>query len=150
MLRRAPHLPDTLIRLSPPMLQVPQYRELERPTRRVGSEPAFATLMQDIDQLAINIELELSMRIVADANRRGALVSWQPGKLPFHQPPFAGESVHDLHLIWTARDGAQQPVSPGAGFVIISGIHECKQRQSGVSQPAVPVIPVMLPTQLFW
>src|SRR5215469_16871000 len=42
-------------------------------------------------------------------------------------------------MIWTC---CGLPVSPPARFVVISKLHEGEQREGGVSQPAIPVIPV--------
>jgi hypothetical protein len=51
-------------------------------------------------------------------------------------------AVHDLQLIRTAGDSAQQPVPPFPRLVIIAGAPERQQRERGVPQPPVPVIPV--------
>ncbi len=41
-----------------------------------------------------------------------------------------------------AGGGAQQPVAPGARLVVVAGVHQRQQRERGVAQPAVAVVPV--------
>ena len=71
-----------------------------------------------------------------------AFVARQPRHLPFGQAALAGDAVHDLHLLRTAGDRAQQPVAPSLRFVVVAGIHQREQRERGVAQPAEAVVPV--------
>ena len=41
-----------------------------------------------------------------------------------------------------ARRRAQQPVAPGARLVVVAGVHQRKQRQRRVAQPAEAIVPV--------
>src|SRR5665811_13612 len=104
VLRPAPHLPDALIRLLPGVLEMLDDRELKFPAGLLRREAAFPRLMQRIEQLAIDIELGLLVRGIADAHGRGLLVSWQPGKLDLVKPALAGDTVHDLHLLGAAGE----------------------------------------------
>ena len=49
-------------------------------------------------------------------------------------------------MIWSVAgspaDGAQQPVAPGARLVGVAGVEQREQRERGVAQPAVAVVPV--------
>ena len=91
----------------------------------LGAEPALAVAHGAAHRhLAIDVELELLGRGVADAHRVRALVARQPGHLPLGQPPLAAEPVHDLHLVGAAGDRAQQPVAPGPRLVVIAGVHQ--------------------------
>ena len=111
-------------------------------------EAAFARLLEGIHQLAIDVELELLVRGVADAHRLGVGVARQPVDFPFGEPPLAAQAVHDLHLVGRARDGALQPVAPGRGLVVDAGVHHGEQGERGVAQPAQAVVPVALAAEL--
>ena len=62
---------------------------------------------EDVHDFAEDVELQLAVRGIADAHRRGIFIAGQPGRRPFGQPPLAGDTVHDLQLIGTARHRAQ-------------------------------------------
>ena len=67
-------------------------------------------LVQRVHQLAIDVELELLVRGVADTHGLGAFVARKPVDLPFGEPAFAQNAVHDLHVRRTASDGALKMV----------------------------------------
>ncbi len=98
--------------------------------------------MQRIDDLAVDIELELTGGAVSDPYRLGALVARQPRQFELDQASLPRDAVHDLDVLGIAGDRTQQPVPPGARFVDVARSQECEQRQRGVPQPAVPVVPV--------
>jgi len=79
---------------------------------------------------------------VARADGRRALVPRQPGELQLGEAPLAGDAVHDVELRGRAGSRAQQPLAPGARFVPVAGLEERHQRERGVAQPAVAIIPV--------
>ncbi len=105
--------------------------------------------MQRIHQLAVDVELQLFVGGIADAHRAAALVSRQPRQLVFGQPTLAGDAVHDLHFRRMPRDGAQQPLAPGARLGPIARAEQSVQRQRRVADPAEPVIPVADPAERF-
>ena len=139
----APHLPDARIgHTRPDGSQMLQQRPLERPPGLVDAQAAAPGLMQRVQQLAIDVELKLGVRGVADPDRTRALVSRQPRHLPLGEPPLSRQSVHDLHLLRGPGDSAQQPVSPAAR---LGGVARVEQRQQGpgrIAQPTEPIIPV--------
>ena len=96
--RRAAHLPDAFVGLAPDLLQMVEERELRLPAGFVGRQAAAARLVMNVHDLAEDVELQLAMSGVADAHRRRILVTGQPGRGPFGQPPLAGDAVHDLQL----------------------------------------------------
>ena len=77
-----------------------------------GREALAARLVERVDDLAVDVELALVGRAVADADRLRALVAGEPGKLELGEPPLAGDAVHDLEVVRRARDRAEQPVAP--------------------------------------
>ena len=85
---------------------------------------------------------------VADPDRLRSLVARQPGDLPFRQAPLAGEAVHDLELRRAAGDRAHQPGPPLPRLVVVAGVHQGQQRQGGVPDPAVAVVPVARAAEL--
>src|SRR5205809_4343556 len=98
--------------------------------------------MQRVHQLPIDVELKLAVGAVADPNRLGAEIARQPRDFPFAEAPFTRYAIHDLALLRAARDRAQQPLAPSMRLVIITRVHEREQRQGGVTQPTIAVIPV--------
>ena len=47
-----------------------------------------------------------------------------------------------------AGDGAQQPVPPGPGLFQVAGVQQRIQREGGVAQPAIAIVPVAHAAQL--
>ena len=114
----------------------------------LAAKSVASRLMERVHHLAEHVELTLAVGGVADANRRGAVVAGQPRDLPFGQAALAADPVHDLHLLGTAGDRAQQPLSPSLRLVVEAGIHQREQRERRVAQPAEAIVPVSAPAQL--
>src|SRR5919204_1472941 len=93
---RPAHLPDALVRLLPGMLEVPQEAPLERPGLLGGREIVGSTLVQRVQDLAVDVELELLHRGVPDPDRLRALIAREPGQLEIGEAPLARDAVHDL------------------------------------------------------
>ncbi|MCY1425719.1 hypothetical protein D9M71_415140 [compost metagenome] len=93
----------------------------------MARQPTFVRLGQGIGQFAVDIQLVLHRRRVADAHRRRVLVTGEPGQAVLGEPALATQAIHDLHLFRVARHRAQQPGTPGAGFVVIAQVHERQQ-----------------------
>src|SRR5690606_32853648 len=92
-----------------------------------------------------HVDLDLFGRGVADAHRTGVFVAAQPIELVLGQAPFATDAVHDLQLVGTAADGPQQPVAPGTRLGQVAAAHQGVERESGIAEPAVAVVPVAHP-----
>ena len=114
----------------------------------LAREPAAPRQVQRVHHLAVDVELQLAVRGVADAHRLRALVAGEPRHLPFGQAPLAGDAVHDLHLVGAAGDGAQQPVAPRLRLLVVAGVHQREQRERRVAQPAEAVVPVARAAEL--
>ena len=76
-----------------------------------------------VDQFAVDVELQLSGRRVADTNGGGTFVSRQPRKLVFVEPPLSPDAVHDLDILGIAGDRADHPVAPGGRLLDVSSGH---------------------------
>src|SRR5436190_1028244 len=75
------------------------------------------------------------------------LVAGEPVHRVLEQPPLPAQPVQDTGLRWPAGQGAQQPAAPGPGLVTVAGAEQGQQREGGVAQPAVAVIPVAVAAQ---
>ncbi len=100
--------------------------------------------MIGVHDFAEHVELQLRVRGIADAHRRRILITGQAVDFPFGEPPLAADAVHDLQLIGGAGNRAQQPFAPSPRLFVIAGVHGAEQRQGGVAQPAIAVIPIAL------
>jgi glyoxylase-like metal-dependent hydrolase (beta-lactamase superfamily II) len=58
------------------------------------------------------------------------------------QPALAAHTVHDLDLVRAAGDSPNKPIAPSLRLLVVAEIHESQQRESGISQPAIAIIPV--------
>src|SRR5690606_24643119 len=94
--------------------------------------------------------LVLLRRGIAHAHGRGTSVTRQPIQGELRQAPLSVDAVHDLHLLRSTSDGAQQPFSPRAGFVLKSAAEERVQNERGVAQPREPVVPVAYAAEPLW
>ena len=100
--------------------------------------------MSRAHQLAEHVELELSVGRIADPHGFAAVIARKPVGAVFGQPLLTVHAVHNLQSIRIARDGAQQPVAPGKPFVIVSAVKKCEEREGGIPDPAVAIIPIAL------
>ena len=96
----------------------------------------------DAGDLAVDVELELLGRGVADADRPRALVAGQLVELELGQAPLAADPVHDLDRRRVAGADAQQEVAEGQRLVGVAGGEQRLEREHRVAQPAVAVVPV--------
>ena len=146
----AADLPDALVGLLPdPLDEVDDHRQLIPRNRRVARDAARARLVERVERLAVDIELELVVRPVADANRRGLFVARQPRQLDLGEAVLAAHAVHDLRVRRRAGDRAQQPVHPRARLLGVATEHQGVERERGIAQPAVAIVPVANATELF-
>src|SRR5271157_4887170 len=112
MLRWPAHLPDALIGLVPDRCQMPEHGLADCRAASDRGQTAQMGVVERVENLAIDVELGLVCRTVADAYRPRALIARQPGDLPLAQPALTAQPVHDLDLVGAAGDGAKQPVAP--------------------------------------
>ena len=73
---------------------------------------------------------------------RRALIAGQPVQLVFLQAAAAIDPIDDLHRRGLACDRAQDPVTPARRLFVEAGVEQRGQREGGVAQPAVAIVPV--------
>lgn len=142
VLARPAGLPDAVIRFRPASRHMVGQRQLQIPPGLARAEAALARLLERVHQLAIDVELELLVRGIADPHRLRSEIAGQPVDVPFRQPPLAENAIHDLHVRGTAGNGTLQPVAPGRRFFVEAGIHQGEQGERRVADPAEAVVPV--------
>ena len=108
----------------------------------VGLDLAPPRLVQDVEHLAVDVQLELRAGCVADPDRLRPLVARQPRQLAFREVPLTGRAVHDLQVVRVAGDGSQQPAAPGPRLVLEAVLEQGVEGERRVTEPAVPVVPV--------
>src|SRR5271168_2542774 len=112
MLRWPAHLPDALVGLIPDRGQMPEDRLADRGAASDRGQAAQMGVIERVENFAIDVELGLVCRTIADAYRARAFIARQPRRLPLAQPALAAEPIHDLDLVGAAGDRAKQPVAP--------------------------------------
>ncbi len=115
---------------------------MHAPVVSIRREPGPGARVGRVEHLAPDVQLKLSMGRVAHAHRGGALVPGQPRQLELGESPLAPEAVHDLELGGRAREGAEQPLPPGARLVEIAAQDQRVEREGRVPDPAQAVVPV--------
>src|SRR5271154_1701406 len=110
--RTASHFPDALVRLSPDFLEVRDERALQRPGCLAGGKTGAAGDVKGVEHFAIDVELELFDRSVADSDRSRAFVAWQPGNFIFLEPSLASDAVDNLQGVPRARPPPPHPPPP--------------------------------------
>ena len=138
----AADLPDPVVRLAPRLREMVEQPALDRPPLRVDRQAVLARLVEAVEHLAVDVELQLAARRVADPHRLRALVAVEPRQLELAQAPLARDAVHDLDVGRIARDRPDQPAPPLSRLVRVVAVEECEQRERRVAQPAVAVVPV--------
>ena len=136
------HFPDALVGILPRPLDEGRQRHLQIPVRLVGLQSRLAGLIHGVADLAVHVELELSVCRVADADRLRAFVARQPRHLKLGQAAFAGQTVHDLRLGRIARDRPEQPPLPGFRLCGVPRLQEGEEGKRGIPQPAEAVVPI--------
>ena len=99
-------------------------------------------LEEAVEHFAVDVELNLAGCRVADAHGEGVFIAGEPADFPLEELAFALEAVHDLDLVGTAGEGAEEPVLPRGRFGEVAAIGEGEEGEGGVAQPAVAVVPV--------
>src|SRR5262245_56710448 len=138
----AADLPDPVVRLAPRLGEMVEQPQLQLPRVRIEGKPVLARLVEAVEYLAVDVELELVARGVADAHRLRALVTVEPRQLELAEAPLAGDAVHDLDVGRVTRDCTDQPAPPLARLVRVVAVEQREQRQRRVTQPAIAVVPV--------
>src|SRR5215204_1250669 len=134
-------LPDPLVRLAPASAHR-EAQTVEHPARVINGAPAVQEPGGAVDDLAVDVELELILSIVADPHRARPRVAFQMHQLPFGQPRLAEHVVEHLELGPGQACGVQQPANVSLCLLPVAKGVQSTQSERGVAQPAVAVVPV--------
>src|SRR5271156_2309668 len=145
----APPLPDALVRLSPDVLEVQNERAFQRPGRVAGGETGAARNVKGVEHFAIDVELELCDRPIADSDRLRAFVARHPWNFEFLEPPFARYTVEYLQVVGRPGDRAQEPFVPRLRLVENAGPNQRIKGERRVSEPAISIVPIARAAQFF-
>src|SRR5215471_815495 len=118
---RPTDLPDPFVGLIPVLLQEVEQLALETPSVLVEVKAGLPGQGQGVDDFAVGVKLPLIDGGVADPYRSGLLVARQPADIPFRQPAFATDAIHDLHIARVAGDRAAEPLAPAVSLVGVAG-----------------------------
>src|SRR5215211_4005462 len=140
-------LPDPLIRLAP----APTYRAAQtvEHSARVAVEAPAAVQEPGgaVDDLSVDVELELTLGVVADPHRARPREAFQMHQLPLGHPRLAEHVVEHLELRPGQARCVQQPAEEGLRLLPVAECEQGAQRERGVAQPAVAVVPVPYATK---
>src|SRR5262249_42083948 len=111
----------------------------------IECDPGHDFRMDEVLRLAANfpnafVRLPPGSRQICQDDRAQGPATFRDRQ--FRQPALSAHSVHDLNLLRTAGYGPEDPIAPGARFVIVAQMHEGLEREGRVAQPAVTVVPV--------
>ncbi len=121
---------------------------LQRPGVVGVPEGGLAGRLERQHHLAHHVGLALADGPVADPHGTRVGVPGQPVHRPLGQAPGAVDGIHDLEVAGVAGDGAKQPVAPEPRLVRRARLDQRVDRQRGVAEPAVAVVPVALPAEV--
>jgi len=135
-------LPNSLVRLSPGHCEEFQDQGPYGSAALGDLHASLARLSHRVDDLAKDVDLQLLVCGVSNSHWHGIFVAGQPRNDHFWRPALPADTVDDPHLLRTASDSPNEPVSPCPRFVVVSEMHQGQERECSVPQPAVAVIPV--------
>src|SRR5258707_14098007 len=93
---RTEDLPQALVGLVPAALDEVHQSAGDGPGVVVGRHPQLTGPVEAVEHLAVDVELELAGRVVADPHRPGAFVAGKPAERLLWQVPLACHAVHYL------------------------------------------------------
>ena len=146
MARLAAHLPDARVGLAPAARRGVGEVGDERLDLRVQLAEPLAVEVQRVEQLAVDVELDLVPRAVADAHGRRVAPAAQVLQRALGQVVLAADPVHDLQraLAGAAAGGARHERDELLGLVRAGADVERLEREARVADPGEAVVPVAL------
>lgn len=141
--------PQALIGLAPVLTQIAHQDVDQAPHVPLQRYSGAQRPVEGVEDVSVHVELELAGGRVPEPHRARTVVPRQPRCLGLRQAPLPLEAVHRLQAGGSAGDGSQQPVQPGGGFVPVAAAQQARQSEGGVAQPAVPIVPIPLPSRMF-
>ena len=118
----------------------------------VHGRPVAAVEVHGVDQLAVDVELKLVRGAVPDPDGRGSLVALQVLEHLLLELGAAVDPVHDLERAVPLRpdlaEALAQPLHERRGLVGEAQPQERVEREGGVADPGVAVVPVATAAEL--
>src|ERR1700722_5415301 len=145
----AAHFPDALVRLPPDILEVQKEGTFQRPGRVARREAGAARDVKGVEHFAIDVELELSDGAVADSDRSRAFVARQPWNFELLEPSFARHTIENLQVVRRPGDRPQEPLVPRLRLIENASANQRVEGKGRVPKPAIPIVPIARPAQLF-
>ena len=144
VLRRAPRLPDALVRLRPHLRRARGLGLHERP-QPPGQSLAAPRVEQDgVEHGAEHVVLALVERAVADPHRAGAVVAAEVVERRLLQVAAPVDAVHDLHAAVIVGLEIGDELHELVGLPVQVQPVQRLQGERRVAHPAVAVVPVAL------
>ena len=142
VLARAPHLPDALVGLLPRGCAGSRGPSPRATTRRRRARARPAALVERVEDLAVDVQLELLRRGVADPHRRRVLVAGEPAT----SNSVSRRSPATPYMICSSLRARRPRRGAASGATRAprrcSPRHQRVERERRVAQPAVAVVPV--------
>src|SRR5262245_6223925 len=146
----APYLPDAFVGLVPVVAHPIDGVGDPLPEIVAGRLRVLVVEVEGIDELAVDIELELTVGGVADAHRARAAITFEVVERSLEQLLAAVDAVNDLEVGGMVGPRAMaDPVDEIAGFVGQAQPDEPVERERGIAGPRVAVVPVAHAPDLF-
>ena len=148
----AARLPDPLVGLVPVVHQPLEVAGELHPAVVVDRQPVLVAEVDRVHQLAVDVELQLGRRPVADPHRSRAHVALQVRELLLGQVLAPVDAVHDLQrarlAVGRVAEAPLQPVHERAGLLGEPEPEQRVEREGGVAHPRVAVVPVACAAEL--
>src|SRR5881409_3479559 len=150
LLAPAAHLPDALV-LVAPVGADPVDEAAHVGPQVVGDRGTVLVVEVDrVHQLAVDVELEVGGGRVADAHGRGAQVALEVRQRLLGEPVATVDPVHDLEgaVGFELLAARLDPAHEGRRLLGEAEAHEAVEREGGVADPGVAIVPVPLAAEL--
>ena len=144
MLAAAAHLPDAAVRLAPVIQRVLHLSLRHLPDAIVEPVPRPGVQVQRVKHDAPHVVLALTVRVVADADRLCALVAAQVLERLLDQLTPAVDAINDLQVPAVALNYLGEKREIVARLPLEAEGEQSPQRECGVPDPAVAIVPVAL------
>ena len=140
----AAHLPDAAVGVAPVGEGVLHLLDQDRPDPLRQVVARLGVQVERVEHGAPHVVLVLVVGAVAHPHRPGALVAGQVVERLLHQLGLAVDPVHDLELALLGLGHVGDEVEEVVGLPVEAQRVEAPEREGGVADPAVAVVPVAL------
>ena len=141
------HFPDALVGLAPPFTD--QLAQLDERLLCAAVEGTAAAhqVRGGADHLSVEIQLPLGGRLVADADRSGAAVTFEVGQFPLAHRRAAVDVVQHVQLGPRSAGRIQKPADERLCLLAVAEPEESARGEGSVAQPAEAIVPVQIASQ---